>query len=352
MLTKYGIKTTLFTIIFYLCSRRETNSMKYHLFILLLSLTISIAVGAEEKDVLHSERMPSYEKIWDVKNQNFIARQIFFKHLNHAQIILLGLRQDNPQHHIHAANMIRQLIKPHSKPSIFLSNIARSKQNAFAIFTQQQHRRHHPQQHLAQQHLASTTEYDATGLDILLNLPAQSDWKIIRPVFDVAMLKKLPLKAINLSRYEIGQIHHKGLSGLPHDVKGGLTALLAGPLTEKHQTRLNEEIAKDFCGSLPPKIMEKFALIKRVQRGIFAQELAKSSEKNTPEKAILISSPQHIMKQTGVPYYLEKNTIKDTTISVLFLETGKEIISPKTLNIDVDFIWFTPKEARASPCGN
>lgn len=310
--------------------------MKHYLFILFLLFTFSIPVLAKAQE----SNITSSEKIWDVTHKKFITKRKFFNQLGQSRTILLGIRQENPRHQNHAANIIRQLVKTSIKPNIFVSNVERNKQNAFAIFTKR--------------HQDKVVEFDATGLDMLLNwaVSGQPAWDITRPVFDVAMLNKLPLYALNLSRYEIGQIHRKALDGLPSDVKPDLAALLSEPVSEKLAAQMTKEIAKDFCGILPPNYLEKLALIQRTQSGIFAQALMKFHEKAADQKAILISSSKHIMKDLGVPYYLEKLNGQTPSISLLFLESEAKAPSPKELDLKVDFIWLTPKEPRISPCEN
>ncbi len=334
-MTKQDIKA-IFLPLYNIFLRCETNSMKHYLFILFLLFTFSIpALAKAEKG-----NITSSEKIWDVTHKKFIVKGDLFKQLDESQTILLGIRQDNPRHQKHAANIIRQLIKAGIKPNIFVSNVERNKQNAFAIF--------------ANRHRNKATEYDATGLDMLLNwaISGQAAWDIARPVFDVTMLNKLPLYALNLSRYEIGQIHRKALGGLPPDIKPDLAVLLSKPVPEKLAAQITKEIAKDFCGILPPEYLEQLALIQRAQNGIFAQALIKFHEKTADQKAILISSSKHIMKEQGVPYYLEKLKDQAPSISLLFLESETKIPSPGELDLKVDFIWVTPKEPRISPCEN
>jgi len=308
--------------------------MKHYPFIIFLSFTLSLPAlaNAEKAAIISSER------IWDVAHKTFIVKRDLFKQLDKSQTILLGIRQDNPRHQNHAADIIRQLLK--ARPGIFVSNVARDKQNAFAIF--------------ASRHQNKATEYDADGLDMLLNwaVSGQADWSITRPVFDVAMLNKLPLFALSFSPYEIGQIHHKALDGMPHDVKKGLAALLSEPVSEELAAQITKEIAKGFCGILPPASLEKLSLIQRAQSGIFAQELIQFHKRAAHQKAILIASPKHIMEEASVPYYLEKLNAKSTSISLLFLESETEIPTPKELDLKVDFIWVTPKEPRISPCEN
>ncbi|MCF6215801.1 MAG: ChaN family lipoprotein [Emcibacter sp.] len=308
--------------------------MKHYLFILFLSFSFSLpalAIAETRNDI-------SFDRIWNVAHKKFITKRDLFKQLDKSQTILLGIGQDNPRHQNHAADIVRQLLK--ARPGIFVSNVERNKQNAFAIFTKR--------------HQEKVVEFDATGLDMLLNwaVSGQAAWDIARPVFDVAMLNKLPLHALNLSRYEIGQIHRKALGGLPPDIKPDLAALLSKPVPEKLAAQITEGIAKDFCGILPPNYLEKLALIQRAQTGIFAQELIKFHERAADQKAILISSSKHIMKDLGVPYYLEKLKDQAPSISLLFLESETKIPSPGELDIKVDFIWVTPKEPRISPCEN
>ncbi len=264
-------------------------------------------------------------KIWYVAGQKFISENSLTKHLARSQNILLGLRMDNPDHHVKAAKIIGNLAKKGQKPVILLSYVERNKQNAFAIFTQR--------------HKNSLHNNDATGLDMLLDWSSsgQSDWPIVRPVFDMAMLRKLPLKAINFSRYEIGELHRKDLGGLSDDVKSDLMPLI------KIKTKIMQELGKAFCQDLPTEVLAKFAMIHRAQNGLFALAIAETG----PEKAVLIAARKHVIKDTGVPYILGKLAGTDKSISLAFAEVGQDMQAE-----NVDYIWYTKKIPPTKTCEN
>ncbi|VAW05893.1 hypothetical protein MNBD_ALPHA01-2299, partial [hydrothermal vent metagenome] len=130
-------------------------------------------------------------KIFDVADQKFITEKTLVKRLATTRNILIAIREDNPDHHRLAANIIDKIAGKGRAPAILVSNIERSKQNAFTIFTQR--------------HRDRTKTYDASGLDMLLgwSQSGQPEWAIVRPVFDIAMIRRLPVTAVNFSRYEI-----------------------------------------------------------------------------------------------------------------------------------------------------
>lgn len=283
--------------------------MKYIHYILLISCLFHVP-----------HAMAQSGKIWHVAGQKFISHKVLVKNLMRSDKILIGLQQDNPAHHMRAAKIIENLVKKGKKPVILLSNVERSKQNAFAIFTQR--------------HRKTDQNYDATGLDMLLEWSDSGPlaWHIARPVFDMAMVKKLPLKAVNFSRYEIGQLHQ---GDLPQDVKKGLLPLL------KIKTQIEQDMSTIHCDVLPPEVLAKFALIHRARNGLFALSIADIR----PEMAVLITDQDHIYKDTGVPRYLSELPGAGKSISLLFVETGQDMSDRQ-----VDYIWYTKKFSRPDPC--
>jgi len=281
-----------------------------------------------------SPLLSAKEKIWDVAAQKFISEDTLFQNFSASQTILLGLRRDNPWHHRLAARILKNLARQDRNPSIFLGDLERNKQNAFAIFAQRDH--------------GSLKDYDATGLDMLLDWShsAQPDWAIVSPVYNVAMLEKIPLYAAAFSRYEIGQIHQQGLRGLPRDVKKSLSPLLATPLPAEIKNHLISEITRDYCEPIPPEVIQKMTLIHRAQSGLFALEMANISHGSWPRTSVLIAARDYVMKGIGVPRYLKDMALKGSSLSLSFLEKGENPRKQK-----VDFIWYTDKISRPDPCG-
>lgn len=275
------------------------------------------------------EAMAESVKIWHVADQKFISEKTLIKNLAGSKNILLGIRPDNPGHHRRAAKIIGNLARMGQRPVILLSYVERNKQNAFAIFAQ---RKKDAQQ-----------DYDATGLDMLLNWSrsGQPDWNIVKPVFDMAIIRKLPLKAVNFSRYEIGQLHHKGLDGLPNDVKPDLLPLLSAPMKEKIKTQITKELREAYCDILPSGVLAKFTMIHQARNGLFALAMTGTGLKT----AILIAPQNHVLKDTGVPRYLNNLGETGKSFSLSFVEAGQDMRDNK-----VDFIWYTDKISRPRPC--
>lgn len=278
-------------------------------------------------------------KIWHVAGQRFISERVLLQHLASRDTILLGARLDNPKHNKLAAQILKALVRADRNPIVLMSNVERSKQNAFAIFRQRQQ--------------APTRDYDASGLDMLLDWSGsgQPDWAVVRPVFDMSMLRKLPLYAINFSRYEVGQLHHDGLGGLPADLKQQLMPILSPPLPEKIAARLAEEIQKTFCANLPPGAVEKLSLIQRARSGLFALAITRHSADWGHGTTVLIAPEKHIRKDAGIPQYLDRMGTKQSIARLSFVEAGPDELSLPKRNTKADFIWFTASKSRPDPCG-
>ncbi len=281
----------------------------YNLFILYLI----ILPAAQASDV----------KIWAVADQKFISEKKLITKLRLSKNILLGISPDNPDHHARATKIIEKLTKGGREPVILLSYVERNKQNAFAIFIQR--------------HKKTGKDYDATGLDMLLGWSnnGQSEWSVVRPVFDMAMIKNLSLKAVNFSRYEIGELYGQGLDGLPDDVKPALLPLL------KTTPQIEQETHKANCETLPPEVVEKFITIRHARNSLFALAMSETRDKTT----VLIAPHAHVNIDTGVPHFLNKLTGPGKSISLSFVETGQDVRDRQA-----DYIWYTGEESRPRPC--
>ncbi len=295
--------------------------MKYFLCIFLITSFFSMA-SADAK-----------ENIWDVKRQQFISKESLYQKIFTAQNILLGIEQDNPQHHKLVASILKKLVFKNRKPILLLGNIERDKQNAFAIFRQR--------------HLGNSEKYNATGLDMLLSwaTSGQPKWSIVSPPFHMAMLKNIPLIAAAFSRYETGNFHRN--NSLPDDIKDDLLPLLAKPVPENVKHSFKAEITKSYCIELPPKVMERTILLERGQNGLFALEIHKLNRMQPTATTVLLTGQKNILTDIGVPVFLDQLKSKGKTISLSFMEENNV-----SLQQNIDYVWYTDSVSRPSPCLN
>lgn len=282
-------------------------------------------------------------KIWDVAGQKYISQNDLFNTLKKSTAVLLGVKQDNPAHHKLTANIIEKLSKSGGSWGIFLSHIERDKQNAFHIFKQR--------------YQNSEKIYDATGLDMLLDWSRSNivSWAKARPVFDIAMIKKLPLHAIDFSRYEVGQIHHDGLTGLPTDISSDVLPLLSKPLPTSIKQALVNHINQNNCNILPPGVIEKFITIQRARNALFAVSLAHFLETGSPREArrkrgLLIAEAQEIRNNGALSQNIDQLGIRRPIYSLELRETNTGHPQAPQTGSKVDFIWYTDKFSRAVPC--
>jgi len=273
------------------------------------------------------------QAIWDVAAQKVISRKILFDRLKDARQILIGQRAENRQHQQIAARLIRQLDKSGRQPTVLLGQVERHRQNAFALF--------------AQRHPDPAKTHDATGLDMLLDWSnsGQPPWAAARPVFDVIMLRKLPVQAVGLSRYEVGEIYRRGPGGLPDDLKKRLPPLL--PALAPITARLSREITATYCHSLPPEVVAKFIRVRQAQDSLFALAIADQQNRTDGAAVVLITTPFHIDRKSGAPRYLRQMKLAGKTVSLLIREQDAAEAPPQA----VDYIWYTDSRGRPDPCG-
>ena len=272
------------------------------------------------------------EKIWDFSARKNIPEKLFFTDISQNKIILINGESDNPDHYRLKTDIIQALIHRRKPLTLFFGDIERSKQNAFHIFRQK--------------YLNTETTYDATGLDILLDWPhtGRPKWRLVKPVFDLAMIKKLPIKAVKLSRYDMGLIFNQGKTGLPEDLKGQLLPLLSQKLPEKITAHQKAIIVKKFCATLPEETINKLSLSDQIQAAYLAHSLSKLPENSS---GVLITGEDHWTKNSALTHYLTKLGLQDRVIIIEFNDTGKKHPQPE---LSVDYIWYTTQFPRKDPC--
>ncbi|WP_417316907.1 ChaN family lipoprotein [Emcibacter sp.] len=288
-------------------------------------------------------------KIWDTKQQAFIAEKQLLNHLKKMRFVLLGEVHDNKSHHDRQAKLLERLIGSGQARAVVFEMVDRSKQNAFAIF---RGRFQTPGPD------TESVRHDATGLEILLDWKNSGwpNWDWYKPLFDIAMLKNLPLGAGGLSRHDVGAVHKQGLAGLSPDLREILSPWLDIEWPDNLEQRSRREIREGHCNALPENILPAFSLIQRLRDASMSQSLMEQSLKSLDGQAILIAGNGHVRNDMAVPYFLLKRGA-DSVASVGMLEIRKELQKPSDYariydldGLPFDFVIFTKAAEREDPC--
>lgn len=277
---------------------------------------------------------PLVGQIWRSANNTFVTLDELQSALTSADLVLLGEKHDNPDHHAIQQLLLGELIQSSSLQLV-----------AFEMLTADQ------------QDLADALDpAEASSLESLkqaLNWDEQGwDWNFYGPLLQSVVAADIAVFAANISTAMMMEAYQKSLAD---EV---LTAL-----NQETLAQLNHDIDESHCGLLPES---QFPSMVRVQQArdarmantILAGLTAAANEETSgnlasPEgpSAVLIAGNYHIRQDLAVPNYLlafEPGLSRDQIVSVAAIEVQDESQEPaeylQSFN-DIaayDFIWFTP----------
>ena len=270
-------------------------------------------------------------QILDVRDARFVTEQELVARLVHARYRLLGEIHDDPAHHAIRGRLLEAIAGAGVHPAVVMEQFDLDHDDALRV---------------AQQSGATAEQIaDAGVLD-----RKGWQWPLHEPIIAAALAAKLPLRAGNLSRSTLYE---------PEATLAANASLRArfdsARWTAAQGRELSHEIVVDHCGQLPKSIVPRLVLAQRLRDAAMAQALVDDA---TPDGAILIAGNGHVLRDLGVPVYLDAGAGGAAVIvSVGFVEVEPaKRATPafaRTLakrSAAFDYIWLTPPIARPDPC--
>lgn len=278
---------------------------------------------------------PLVDKIWDVKQQQFIDKGDLLKHALESEYLLLGETHDNIYHHQNQAWILSNLAQ---KPN--------GKNNAvtFEMIDNVQYEK------LKDESLTSSEQ-----LITLLNTePAGWEYeKYYLPVFHTIIKAGFPIYPGSMGRTEFMNVLRGGEEKLPAHLKQIIDAV---PLSEKQTEMLRHEIESSHCGMIHDKMVETMLLGQKVRDAAMSQSLASNKSAATPTM-VLVAGSGHVRKDRGVPHYLQQEAGAAKITSIAWLEVVPEAKQIEDYanywgegELPFDYVWFTPMADRPDPC--
>lgn len=249
-------------------------------------------------------------RIWDVRAAGFVSAEDVFARASRASHVILGETHDNPEHHRLQRQVLEKL--PGSR-SLAMEQFDSEHQAAIdAAFAR----------NADVEAIADAGRFDRKGWN----------WPLYRPLVELAVQRRWPIIAANLSRNEARRIvREPSLSNLP-----------AAPEISK---ALENDIADNHCGQRPePKLLAGMVEAQRARDARMASLLKSPS--------VLITGNGHARRDRGVPIYLPGADI--LSIGFTEIDAGKKspqdylggFYSPASF----DYVWFTSRAPREDPC--
>ena len=274
-------------------------------------------------------------RIWNVRENRFVGEADLVAQLAVARYRLLGEVHDNPAHHQIRARLITRIAATGARPAVVLEQFDLDRDEALAA---------------AQAAGADAEELvDAGGLD-----RKSWGWPLHEPIVDAALAMRLPLRAGNLSRVQLGTLQ---AGAIPRAGASWYARFHAARWTDAQAAGLRNDIVESHCHRLPEAIVPRLVLAQRARDAAMAQALVDDA---TMDGAILIAGNGHVRADRGVPVYLHAEGLRDAdarSISVGIIEASPEDERrsdfPQQVIADhpgFDYVWLTEAAARDDPC--
>lgn len=289
---------------------RQQMSVMLAAFLLLIS-----AVHASDESPMH----PLVGQIRDSAQKNFIDRAQLAQRLAGVDILLLGERHDNPEHHRHQVWFLQQLARVHDRVSV-----------AFEMIDQQQGKL------LRQQEFDSADEL----IDLLDQYPNGWEYSTYyRELFATTIDNGFTIQAANMNRRHLREILRNDKPVDP----AYRHRLAHAPWSNAQQASLTREIKESHCNMLDKNMIGMMVRAQRLRDALMAETITESEQ---PVK-VLIAGNGHVRKDRGVPVYLDQDA---EILSVGFIEVDPRRLNVEDYALPFDIAWFTSPVEREDPC--
>ncbi len=280
---------------------------------------------------------PLVGRIWQHRSQQFISAQSLSRSLTQGDILLLGEKHDNPDHHALRLALLEQV---HGQRPVSLI--------AMEMLTEAQQARVDA--------LQGSGAHDHESLREQLAWDDGWQWEFYAPLLEfVLAASHLELRSANIDRDTLSAVYRG-------ELPPAVSAALVGALTGAQRNSLAEDIDISHCGLLPDSQFESMVRVQQVRDYTMAQALlagsgvgaaaidANGETDRRDGLRVLVAGNYHVRRDLGVPNYLPPGLRSETegVITVAFLEVVEGRFDPDDYQQQLaglpawDYIWFTP----------
>lgn len=166
------------------------------------------------------------------------------------------------------------------------------------------------------------------------------DWELYRPVVELALRRRLPLVAANLSPRATSRIARAEVSATP--APDGWSAI--------DSRMLRESIREGHCGLLPEKSLDAMADAQRSRDARMARAVA-DARSTTGLPVVLLAGNGHVRRDIGVPRHLATLRPADRIVAIGLLEnSGDDRDAADAPREGFDHVVRTKAHPREDPC--
>lgn len=262
-------------------------------------------------------------KIWSTATAQFVDEATLRDALDQHDILLMGEKHDNPDHHRLRLFLLQPLLTQSAVSIVALEMMTSTQQPA-----------------LDQPEILKATS--AQELQTHLQWDAQGwPWPVYEPLLLAIIQADVPMRAANLDRPEVMAIYRG-------DAAASNTSGSAQPLKQSQLDQLYTDIDISHCGMLPESQFPNMVRVQQARDQRMADSLAQPLESTAQAigKRVLIAGNYHIRHDLGVSNYLPDDAPSALAVAFLEVDADKPNANdylPQVLpQAAYDYIWFTP----------
>lgn len=269
---------------------------------------------------------PLVGKVVDLRSQSVISPKMLFEDLVRADVILIGEKHDNPDHHALEKRILAKLVQ--QPTTVVLEMLDDSQANL----------------------LAKLNREDQGGqLKQYLQWNDKAwPWEAYGPLIELAVSSGFKLSAGNLSRDQVKKIYQNGSELLKTDERLK-TAL---HIDDEVKQTLLTEIYEQHCKMMPK---ESLSPMLRIQLARDAKMASAIGDAQT-QRVVLIAGAYHVRKDSAVPLHLALRKADKKLAVVMLMEVNADLYDYadylKEHSAVADYIWFTPKSTDRDYCSD
>ncbi len=251
-----------------------------------------------------------------------------------ADLVLLGEKHDNPDHHRAQAWLLEALVTAGRRPAVVMEMLDATQVEALAAYL-------------------ARPDADASGLGAAVGWDESGwpDWSLYRPIASVALAAGLPILPGNLPKADVRRIAQEGAEAVL-GADGLAPRGLDTPLPDALRDGLGREILVSHCHMLPERAVPAMIAAQRARDGEMARALLAAAARPDTDGAVLIAGNGHVRTDWGVPWTLAHLAPGLSVASVGILEVGaaSEDVPEAETSAPFDVVWLTPALEDVDPC--
>ncbi|WP_299437023.1 ChaN family lipoprotein [uncultured Rhodospira sp.] len=250
---------------------------------------------------------PLVGRILDARTGAALDPEAVTERLAGADLVILGEKHDNPDHHRAQAWLLERMVSAGRHPAVVWEMLDAGQGAALADYLVR-------------------PDADAPGLGPAVDWGESGwpDWALYQPIAAVALDADLPLLPGNLPRADIRRAAMEGWEAVV-GAEGLAPRALDVPFPDALREALGAEILRGHCDMLPESALPGMIAAQRLRDGEMARALLVGANLEETDGAVLIAGNGHARADRAVPWVLGHLAPEASVLSVGVLEVPEDL---------------------------